>query len=192
MSTQAVPYLTPEQYLEIERAADFRSEYLAGAMYVMAGALRNYGRIVGNAFALLHGQLEGRQCEPAMADQRLAVPSHHLITYPDVFVTCGPDQYFDDRRDTLADATLIIEVLSVSTRNYDRREKFFFYRSLPSFCEYLLIAQDRVLVEHHIRRPDGSWLMREYTALSAEIELTSIGCRLRLEAVYARVEFEPA
>lgn len=192
MSTQAVPYLTPEKYLEIERAADFRSEYLAGAMYAMAGASRNHGRIVGNAFALLHGQLEGRQCEPAMADQRLAVPSHHLITYPDVFVTCGPDQYFDDRRDTLADATLIIEVLSVSTRNYDRREKFFFYRSLPSFCEYLLIAQDRVLVEHHIRRPDGSWLMREYTALSAEIELTSIGCRLRLEAVYARVEFEPA
>lgn len=192
MSTQAVPYLTPEQYLEIERAADFRSEYLAGAMYAMAGASRNYGRIVRNAFALLHGQLEGRQCEPAMADQRLAVPSHHLITYPDVFVTCGPDQYFDDRRDTLADATLIIEVLSVSTRNYDRREKFFFYRSLPSFCEYLLIAQDRVLVEHDIRRPDGSWLMREYTALSAEIELTSIGCRLRLEAVYARVEFEPA
>lgn len=192
MSTQAVPYLTPEQYLEVEWAADFRSEYLAGAMYAMAGASRNYGRIVGNAFALLHGQLEGRQCEPAMADQRLAVPSHHLITYPDVFVTCGPDQYFDDRRDTLADATLIIEVLSVSTRNYDRREKFFFYRSLPSFCEYLLIAQDRVLVEHHIRRPDGSWLMREYTALSAEIELTSIGCRLRLEAVYARVEFEPA
>jgi Uma2 family endonuclease len=192
MSTQAVPYLTPEQYLEIERAAESRSEYLGGAMYAMAGASRNHGRIVGNAFAFLHGQLKGHECEPAMADQRLAIPSHHLITYPDVFVTCGPDQYFDDRKDTLADATLIIEVLSVSTKNYDRREKFFFYRALPSFREYLLIAQDRVFVEHHIRRPDGAWLMREYTSLSDGIDLTSIGCNLKLDAVYARVEFEPA
>ncbi len=192
MSTQAVPHLTPEEYLEIERSADFRSEYLDGAMYAMAGASRSHGRIVGNAFALLHQQLEGRDCEPAVADQRLAIPSHRLITYPDVFVTCGPDQYFDDRRDTLADATLIIEVLSVSTKNYDRREKFFFYRSLPSFREYLLIAQDRVFVAHHLRQPDGAWLMREYVSLSDEIELTSIGCRLRLAAAYARVEFERA
>lgn len=192
MSTQAVPYLTPQQYLEIERAAEFRSEYLDGTMYAMAGASRSHGRIVGNAFALLHQQLEGRDCEPAVADQRLAIPSHHLITYPDVFVTCGPDQYFDDRKDTLADATLIIEVLSVSTKNDERRKKFFFYRSLPSFREYLLIAQDRVLVDHHIRQSDGSWLMREYTSLSDEIGLTSIACRLRLDAVYARVEFEPA
>ena len=192
MSTRDVPYLTPDQYLEIERAAEFRSEYLDGAMYAMAGASRNHGRIVGNAFAFLHQQLEGRDCEPAMADQRLAIPSHHLITYPDVFVTCGPDQYFDDRRDTLADATLIVEVLSVSTKNYERREKFFFYRSLPSFREYLLIAQDRVFVAHHIRQPDGSWVMREYTALSDEIDLISSGCHLRLAAVYARVEFEVA
>jgi hypothetical protein len=82
MSTQAVPYLTPERYLELERAADFRSEYLDNAMYALAGASRNHGRIVGNAFAFLPGQLEGRECEPAMADQRLAIPSHHLITYP--------------------------------------------------------------------------------------------------------------
>src|SRR3569833_2946812 len=192
MSTRDVPYLTPDQYLEIERAAEFRSEYLDGAMYAMAGASRNHGRIVGNAFAFLHQQLEGRDCEPAMADQRLAIPSHHLITYPDVFVTCGPDQYFDDRRDTLADATLIVEVLSVSTKNYERREKFFFYRSLPSFREYLLIAQDRVFVAHHIRQSDGSWLMREYTSLTDDIELPAIGCRLRLDAVYARVDFEAA
>jgi Uma2 family endonuclease len=192
MSTQAVPYLTPEQYLEIERAAEFRSEYLAGAMYSMAGASVNHGRIVGNTFVLIHQQLQGRECEPAILDTRLAVRQHDLITYPDIFVRCGQDRYLDDRRDTLVDATLIIEVLSVSTKNYDCREKFFFYRSLPSFREYLLIAQDRVFVEHHIRQPDGAWLMREYTSLSDGIELTSIGCGLKLAAVYARVEFEPS
>jgi Uma2 family endonuclease len=106
--------------------------------------------------------------EPAILDTRLAVLRHDLITHPDIFVRCGHDQFPDDRRDTLRDATLIVEVLSVSTKNYDRREKFFFYRSLPSFREYLLTAQDRVLVEHHIRQSDGSWLMREYTSLSDE------------------------
>jgi len=192
MSTQAVPYLTPEQYLEIERAAEFRSEYLGGAIYAMAGASVNHGRIVGNTFVLVHQQLQGRECEPAILDTRLAVRPHDLITYPDIFVRCGQDQYLDDRRDTLTDATLIVEVLSVSTKNYDRREKFFFYRSLPSFREYLLIAQDRVLVEHHVRQSDGSWLMREYTSLTDDIELPAIGCRLRLDAVYARVDFEAA
>lgn len=190
MSTQAVPYLTLEQYLEIERAADFRSEYLAGAMYAMAGASVNHGRIVGNAFVILHQQLNGRNCEPAILDTRLAVLRHDLITYPDIFVRCGQDQYLDNRKDTLTDATLIVEVLSVSTKNYDRREKFFFYRSLSSFREYLLIAQDRIFVEHHTRQPDGAWLMREYMSLSDEIELTSIGCSLKLDAVYARVGFE--
>ena len=83
------------------------------------------------------------------------------------------------------------EVLSVSTKNYDRRDKFFFYRALRSFREYLLLAQDRVVGEHHVRQSDGSWLMREYIPLSDEIELTSIGCRLRLDAACARVEFPP-
>jgi Uma2 family endonuclease len=187
MQGDAVPYLTPEQYLEIERAAEFRSEYLAGAMYAMAGASVDHGRIVGNTFVVLHPQLQGRDCEPAILDTRLAVLRHDLITYPDIFVRCGPDQYLDNRRDTLSDATLIIEALSVSTKNYDRREKFFFYRSLPSFREYLLIAQERVLVEHHIRQPDDAWLMREYASLAdsrrnrADLHRlpSAPGCRLR-------------
>lgn len=192
MSTQAIPHLTPEQYLEIERAAETRSEYLAGEMYSMAGASRNHGRIVGNAFSLLHQQLEGRDCEAASTDIRLAVPRRNLITYPDVFVTCGPDQYLDNRRDTLADATLIVEVLSPATKNYDRGEKFLFYRTLPSFREYLLLAQDEVRAEHWSRQPDGSWVMREFLSPSDEIDLASISCRVRLDAVYARVEFVAA
>ncbi len=119
MSTRAVPYLTPDQYLEIERAAEFRSEYLAGAMYAMAGASLNYANIVMAVGAEIFPGLRGRDCAVVATDMRLAVPRYNMITYPDVFVTCGPKQFFDNRRDTLADATLIVEVLSPSTKNYD-------------------------------------------------------------------------
>ena len=192
MSTHAMPFVTPEQYLEIERAAETRSEYLGGAMYAMAGASRNHGRIVLSTARLLHAQLRGRDCEEAATDLRLAIPKHDLIIYPDVFVTCGPDQYLDNRRDTLKDATFIAEVLSPSTRNRDRGEKFVFYRALPSFREYLVLAQDRIYAEHWARQSDGAWLMREYSDPNDEIDLKSIDCRLRLANVYERVEFETA
>lgn len=192
VSTQTVPYLTPEQYLEIERAAETRSEYLAGTMYSMAGTSVNHAFIVTAATVSLYSQLQGRKCTAFATDLRLFVRKHNLITYPDVFVTCPPFQLLDGRQDTLVDATVIVEVLSPSTKNYDRGEKFLFYRALPSFSEYLLLAQDEVRAEHHVRQADGSWLLRDYSAASDEIELKSISCRLRLADVYERVEFETA
>jgi Uma2 family endonuclease len=190
MSTQAIPYLTPEQYLEIERAAETRSEYLAGSMYAMAGTSFNRAYMVSDTIVSLHPQLRGRACTAFATDVRLFVSAYDLFTYPDVFVACRPFQVLDGRKDTLLDATVIIEVLSPSTKNYDRGEKFRFYRALPSFCEYLLLAQDEIHAEHFTRQPDGSWLMREYSALTDEIDLKSIGCSLPLESVYERVEFE--
>ena len=192
MSAQAVPYLTPEQYLEIERAAETRSEYLAGSVYAMAGSSQNHAQIVMTTGFLLHAQLRARECAPFSADLRLFVRQHNLITYPDVFVACRPYQVLEGRKDTLVDATVIVEVLSPSTKNYGRGEKFRFYRALPSFREYLLLAQDEIRAEHHVRQPDGSWLMREYSAPTDEIDLKSIGCRIRLADVYERVEFEAA
>ena len=192
MSTQALPFLTPEQYLEIERAAETRSEYLAGAMYAMAGASWSHAHIVMATAHLLYSQLRGRECAAFATDLRLFVRQHNLVTYPDVFVTCGPFEVLDNRKDTMVDATVILEVLSPSTKNYDLGEKFRFYRALPSFREYLLLEQDQIHAEHHVRQPDGSWLMREYSAASDEIHLDSIGCNLRLADVYERVEFETA
>jgi Uma2 family endonuclease len=190
MPTQSVPFLTPEQYLEIERAAETRSEYLGGSMYSMAGSTLNHAPIVNNAGLFLNTQLRGRECTAFATDLRLFVRRHDLITYPDVFVACRPFQMLEGRRDTMVDATVIVEVLSVSTKNYDRGEKFLFYRALPSFREYLVLAQDEIRAEHHVRQSDGSWLMREYSASTDEIELKSIGCRLRLRDVYECVEFE--
>jgi Uma2 family endonuclease len=190
MSTQPVTYLTPERYLEIERAAEFRSEYIDGQMFAMSGGTRSHARIISNAVVELGTQLRGSRCEVVSTDMRLHSFQFGIYTYPDIVVTCGPDRLLDGHRDTLVDATLIIEVLSPSTRNYDHGEKFRFYRSLPSFAEYLLLAQDTIRADHHVRQPNGSWLFTEYTSPNNELDLASIGCRLLLSALYERVEFE--
>ena len=189
MSTQAVPHLSPEQYLEIERNAQFRSEYINGQMFAMSGGTRNHARIVRNALLRLDEQLRGKPCEAVASDLRLYSERHQVFTYPDIVVTCGPDRYHDDRKDTITDATLVIEVLSPSTTNYDRGEKFLFYQSLPSFREYLLLAQRSVRAEHHALQLDGSWLTRSFAAPDDEIELKSIDCRLQLGSLYDRVVF---
>jgi Uma2 family endonuclease len=191
MSTQPVTYLTHEQYLEIERKAEFPSEYINGEMFAMSGGSPNHARIALNTAMKLTEQLDGRPCEAFGADlMRLHIARYNISTYPDVLVTCGPHRLLDARRDTLTDATVIVEVLSPSTKNYDRGEKFLFYRSLPSFSEYLLLSQDTTRAEHHVRQPDASWLFREFTGPADEIELKSIGCRLPLQSLYKRVEFD--
>jgi Uma2 family endonuclease len=167
-----------------------RSEYLNGQVFVMAGGTPNHAWIVSNTLARLSEQLRGRPCGARSGDLRLFIAQHQVFTYPDIVVTCGPDRLLDNRRDTIVDATLIVEVLSPSTKSYDRGEKFLFYRALPSFTEYLLIAQDTILAEHYLRQPDGAWLLREFKSPADEIELASIACRLKMESLYERVEFE--
>lgn len=154
MSTQRVAYLTLEQYLEIEREAEFRSEYINGEMFALAGGTPNHAWIVANTLIRMGEQLCGGPCGARSSDLRLYSAKHRVITYPDILVTCGPDRLLDGRRDTLTDATVIVEVLSPSTKHYDYTEKFRFYCSLDSFSEYLLLAQDEIRAEHHIRQPD--------------------------------------
>jgi len=192
MSTQSVTLLTVEQYLRNERAAEFRSEYLNGEVFAMAGGGVNHAIIAAAAIVQLGEQLRHTRCFVTGSDLRLFCKPSNVLTYPDVVVVCEPRRFLDGEKDTLTDATVIIEVLSPSTRNYDRGEKFRFYRSLPSFAEYLLLAQDAVRAEHHVRQDDGSWVFREFSGPDVLIELHSIGCRLELGTLYERVEFEAA
>ena len=120
----------------------------------------------------------------------LYIAQYDVFTYPDITITCGRDAFLDEEKDAVTDATCIVEVLSRTTQNYDRGEKFRYYRSLPSFTEYLLLAQDAIRGEHHLRQSDGSWLFREYTDPATVIELRSIACQLPLGALYERVVFE--
>jgi len=190
MSSKAISLLTPEQYLEMERRSEFRSEYLNGQVFAMSGGTMNHAGIVRNVLLRLSEQLKGKRCEAFANDLRLFCARYDIFTYPDIVIGCGASKFLDDRRDTITDATAIVEVLSPGTMNYDRGEKFRYYRSLESFSEYLLLAQDTPRAEYHVRQPDGSWIFREFTSPRSAVELNSVDCRLDLESVYETVEFD--
>lgn len=180
---------TPEAYLAFERTSETRHEYLNGEIYDMTGASMRHNRIAGNTFASLHAQLSDRPCDVFQSDMRLkATPQ--MYTYPDVSVVCGEPQLSDDKLDTLLNPTVIIEVLSPSTENYDRGEKFRGYRTLNSLQEYLLISQDKVSIEHYVRQGD-QWVLSDTTDPEAILKLPSVGCTLTLADVYKKISFEP-
>ena len=188
MSTQPKTYLTPEQYLEIERKAEYKSEYFAGEMFAMSGAKFEHVMMVGNITRELSEQLRSRQCFVLSADMRVRVTATGLYTYPDVAVVCGEPQLLDKELDTLLNPVLIVEVLSPSTEAYDRGRKFEHYRSIESLKEYLLVSSDRAHIDLFARQSDGRWLLTSADRLEETIELESVGCRLALAAVYEKVD----
>jgi Uma2 family endonuclease len=189
MSTLSKPYLTPEQYLEIERKAEFKSEYYQGEMFAMSGARRAHNLITTNAVRELSQQLLGGPCEVYPGEMRVKVSSTGLYTYPDVVVVCGEPQFLDDTFDTLLNPRVLIEILSESTEAYDRDKKFELYRSLDSLAEYVMISSMRVRVERYTRQPDGTWNYSSKASLEDSIDLKSVGCHLRLADVYIKVPF---
>lgn len=192
MSSPARARLTPEEYLEIERKADLKSEYLSGEMFALAGTTAAHALIVTNVISALHDQVKDRPCTVYSTDLRVRVSESGLYTYPEVFVICGPPEFIDAHLDTVTNPKLIVEVLSESTRDYDRGRKFEQYRSLGSFEEYVLIAQERCHVEHFVRRPDGSWVLTETSDADGELELSSIGCALKVSEIYDKVQLPRA
>ena len=188
MSLQPKPRLTPEDYLALERSADFKSEYFDGEIFAMTGASEPHNLIVINTIRELSAQLKKRPCKVYANDMRVKVSPTGLYTYPDVVVVCGKEQFEDARLDTLLNPTLIIEVLSDSTEAYDRGRKFEHYRHLDSLVEYVLIAQQRPHIESYRRQPDQQWLLTECSGLEATLRLQSIDCDLALAEIYAKVE----
>jgi Uma2 family endonuclease len=188
MSFQPKIFLTPEEYLAIERKAEYKSEYFNGEMFAMAGASEPHVSIVANVMYLLVGQLRGRPCKAYSNDLRVRVSPTGLYTYPDVVVVCGQPQFADTERDMVLNPTLIAEVLSESTKDYDRGGKFEQYRSLSSFSEYVLLAQDRCHVEHFVRQADNRWLLSETNKIEDVIHLSSMDCHLALTEVYDKVD----
>jgi len=184
--------VTPEEYLERERKAETRSEYRNGEIVAMAGASLRHGRIVGNLTFQIRLALRNGPCEVFSTDLRLAVRAANMFTYPDVMVICGDPVLADNRRDIILNPVVLIEVLSKSTQDYDRGEKFASYRTIPSLAEYLTVSQDKIHVEQHTRQPDGHWLRTEFTEPSAIITLSSINVELRVADVYEKVELAPA
>jgi len=191
MATLPSAYLSPEEYLERERKAETKSEYIRGEIFAMAGASRRHGLIVTNLVRELSEATRRRECTVYSGDLRVAVLATELYTYPDVVVVCGEEKYIDGEFDTLLNPTLIIEVLSDSTRDYDRGRKFENYRAIPPLREYLTLAQDNIHVEQWTRQQDQRWLLTEYSDRAATLTLESLGVQLSVADIYEKIDLPP-
>ena len=192
MSRQIKAYITPKEYLRLERQAEYKSEYVNGEIFAMSGASRKHNLVAGNIVAELNRQLRGKPCEVYPSDMRVKVTATGLYTYPDVVVVCGEPKFEDEYVDTLLNPTLLVEVLSQSTERYDRIAKSSYYRTLDSLAEHLLVAQDEVRLEQYVKQANGQWLLFECSSLDKVVELPSISCSLALGDVYDKVSLDKA
>ena len=179
----------PEEYLAWERMQPEKHEFHGGEVFDMAGATLEHNQIVINVGAELRALLREKPCRVCASDLRVKIPATGLYTYPDASVICGRPEFEDDKLDTLLNPLILVEVLSGSTEDYDRGTKFTNYRSIASFRDYVLISTDKVLVEYHTRKEDGSWVLREYRA-GERFKLESVGCELAVDELYLKV-FDP-
>jgi Uma2 family endonuclease len=183
------PYATPEEYLTLERAASYKSEYYQGQITAMSGASRAHNLLVSTLIMSLGSRL-GDSCNVFPSDMRVHVPANGLYTYPDVSVVCGPEQYQDDAHlDTLLNPVVLIEVLSVTTEKNDRSSKFLLYKSIPGLQHYVLVESLRVGVGVYSRgtEPDV-WEFRDYRTRAATVALPALGIELPLTELYRRLE----
>jgi Uma2 family endonuclease len=186
-----VPRLTEAEYLALERAAPFKSEFFGGEMFAMAGGSPMHSLIAANLIRELGTKLKGRPCRPFTSDLRLKVEATGLCTYPDVSVVCGPLQFAAGTDDTVVNPTLLIEVLSDATEAYDRGEKFQHCRQMPSLKEYVLASQRLPRIEHFLRRPNEEWALRMAEGKDATLTLPTLEITIELSEVFAGVDFAP-
>jgi len=184
-------YISPEEYLAMERDSLEKHEYFDGEIFLMAGASDEHNTIAMNTASDLHQQLKKRPCKVYQSDMRVHIPKTGLFTYPDVMVVCGKPEFLPDANlDTLTNPILIVEVLSSSTEGYDKGAKFDNYRSLESLREYVLVSQDAKKVIRYTKQANGSWVLMDFIGDKTEIELSSIKCSLTMEDIYDKVDFD--
>ena len=181
---------TPQEYLELEIASETRSEYRHGEIIPMTGGTPNHNDIAGNLYILLKSDLKGKDYRTFVADQRLWIPNASLYTYPDVMVLPKPLELQTGRKDTVVNPCFLAEVLSKSTRDYDRGDKFAAYRSLESFREYLLIDQYSIHVEHYVKTAANQWLFSEYDDLNVTLSMSSFEAQIPIVDLYDNIEID--
>ncbi len=189
MSLNPAHLYSPEEYLEMERQAEYKSDYFAGEIFAMSGASENHNLIVSNLVREISLQFKAIPCKVYSNDMRVKVSFTGLYTYPDVVALCADVQFDDNHKDTLLNPTLIVEVLSKSTEAYDRGDKFAHYRKLDSLKEYVLVTQDKYHVELYTRQLDNHWLLSEVNTIEDVISFESINCHLALNEVYDKIKF---
>lgn len=190
MQAEEKKYYTAEEYLNFEVSSEQRHEYINGEIVLMAGGMPNHNIIAGNLYATLNFALKRQPYRAFVTDQRLWIPEKRIYTYPDIMVVQGELQLQEGQKDTITNPLFIAEVLSDSTRNYDKDAKFAAYRTIPSFQEYLLIDQYKMHVEQYFRTDRKTWIFSEYDDLNETISLNSLSSEITLADIYDKVEFE--
>ncbi|NEP34590.1 Uma2 family endonuclease [Moorena sp. SIO3B2] len=183
-------YYTADEYLELEEAAEYKSEYRDGEIIPMAGGTTNHNKIALNFAANLKFALKGQDYDIYIGDVRLWIPDYRQYTYPDIMVIQGKPIYTGKGKTTVMNPLLIVEVLSKSTRNYDQGEKFLYYRSIPHFKEYILIDQARYHVIQHTKTSAGQWLLTEQTSENGILELSTIDFTINFSDIYEGIKNE--
>ncbi|NUO83296.1 Uma2 family endonuclease [candidate division KSB1 bacterium] len=192
MQQAARKYLTPEEYLALEDAAEYKSEYYKGETFAMARGSDEHNTIALNLVEGLRSSLRSKNCKLFMSDMKVWIEKVETFAYPDLAVVCGAPNYYQGRRDIITNPLVLIEVLSESTKNYDRGEKFQLYRSLPSLREYILIDQTALHVEQYYREAKFRWILTEHFGNDEILKLGSVEAELTLRAIYDSVEFNPS
>ncbi|MEA5576894.1 Uma2 family endonuclease [Anabaena sp. UHCC 0451] len=182
-------YYTPEEYLELEATADYKSEYIEGEIIPMTGASINHNRISLNLSSGLNFAFRDKNYEVFMGDIRLWIPQRLIYTYPDVMIIADEPEFFNNRTDTITNPQVIIEVLSKSTKGYDREDKFAAYRTISNFQEYLLIDQNRIHVEQFSKTGKKRWNLCEYDEEDENISLVTVPFEISLQDLYNKVKF---
>ena len=181
------PFISQKEYLDTERLALDKHEYFNGEVFAMSGASRFHNRIFRNTYARIGIFLEGKKCTPYGSDLRVHIPINTLYTYPDISIVCDDEQYLDDEFDTLLNPKVIIEILSKSTKDYDKGTKFTLYRSIPSLVEYILIDSEKMFIERFAKNSEGVWSLSEYSLPTDLLQISSIDFKISLEMIYDKV-----
>ncbi|MEQ1644331.1 MAG: Uma2 family endonuclease [Pyrinomonadaceae bacterium] len=185
--------LTPEEYLEFERAADSRHEYVDGEIYEMAGESLAHSQVCINIAREISLLLKGSSCQALSPNMKVRAETKGMFAYPDLSIVCGEPTFSDSQRDVLLNPKVIIEVLSPSTQRYDQTKKFFRYRKeIPSLTDYVLIYQDVAFVEHHEKNAEGRWEHNAFDGLDDVFRIPSINCEIPMTEIYDRVDFTTA
>jgi Uma2 family endonuclease len=180
--------ITPDEYFVMEKAAEYKHEYYHGEIFVMTGASFNQNLIAGNIFARIHASLQLSDCYVFMSDMRVQIDPAKHYTYPDMSIVCGEINFVDGRDDTINNPIVIVEILSESTRDYDRGSKFKAYRKIKSLQDYILVDQYSFYIEYFYKNEHGKWVLDEYAKLNDTIKIRSIDIELSLETIYDRVK----
>ena len=192
MTARPIPHITEEEYLQRERASIIKHEYYAGHSYAMAGASEQHNLIAMNVAALLCIHLRGSSCRAYPSDMCLKVVTTGLNTYPAFTVVCGSSQFVNpEKRDTLINPTVIIEILSPSIESYDRGVKFQHYRTIETLREYILISQDKYYIERYIRQENNEWILSDAVGIEATLPIIAIQANMPLAEIYEQVTFVP-